>query len=199
MSIPEPATPKEAPREHHVCPWWVGYLLASPLRKLRENPEKLLRPYVEPGMVVVDVGCSMGFFSLPLAQMVGADGRVHCLDVAPKALRTLEHRARRRGLDRIVETRLVFQESLGLETLDGGADFVLAAHVVHETRYPETFLRECHDSLVGRGVMLILEPRGHVREDEFERTRTLAEAVGFQVLSTRSGRTMEMVLQRGRR
>jgi hypothetical protein len=24
--------------EHRVCPWWVGYILASPIRKLAHNP-----------------------------------------------------------------------------------------------------------------------------------------------------------------
>lgn len=29
-----------------VCPWWLGYLLASPLRCLAYNPAKILAPYV---------------------------------------------------------------------------------------------------------------------------------------------------------
>ena len=40
----------------HVCPVWVGYLLASPLRKLFHNPKKILGPYVEEGMKVLDIG-----------------------------------------------------------------------------------------------------------------------------------------------
>ena len=46
----------------HVCPVWVGYLLASPVRKLFDNPEKVLAPYVKEGMTVLDVGSAMGFF-----------------------------------------------------------------------------------------------------------------------------------------
>ena len=48
-----------------VCPVWVAYLLASPLRKLLQNPERILAPCVHEGMTVVDIGCAMGFFSLP--------------------------------------------------------------------------------------------------------------------------------------
>ena len=33
----------------HLCPWWLGLLLANPLRRLIENPEGLLGPYVGPG------------------------------------------------------------------------------------------------------------------------------------------------------
>jgi len=47
-----------------VCPVWVGYLLASPIRKLFQNPQRILSPYVENGMKVLDVGCAMGFFKI---------------------------------------------------------------------------------------------------------------------------------------
>ncbi len=67
---------------HGVCPWYLGYLLASPLRRLLENPERMLRPYVRPGMTVLEPGSGMGFFSLPLARLVGAEGRVVCVDLA---------------------------------------------------------------------------------------------------------------------
>ena len=77
---------EESPRGHHVCPWWVGYLIASPLRKLGENPDTILAPLVEPGMTTVDIGCAMGFFSLPLARMVGGSGRVVCVDVQERML-----------------------------------------------------------------------------------------------------------------
>lgn len=33
-----------------VCPVWIGYFLLSPLRKLFQNPNKILSPYVKDGM-----------------------------------------------------------------------------------------------------------------------------------------------------
>ncbi|WP_170283761.1 hypothetical protein [Pseudodesulfovibrio senegalensis] len=50
----------------HVCPVWVGRLLASPIRRLVENPEKMMRPFVREGMVVLEPGCGMVFFPYPL-------------------------------------------------------------------------------------------------------------------------------------
>ncbi len=75
-----------------VCPVWVGYFLASPVRKLFQNPEKMLAPYVKEGMRVLDIGCAMGFFSLPLAQMIGLNGKVICVDVQEKMIKSLEKR-----------------------------------------------------------------------------------------------------------
>ncbi len=74
----------------NVCPHWVGYLLASPLRRLFQNPHKILGPYVEAGMTALDIGCAMGFFSLPLARMVGETGKIVCVDVQEKMLSSLQ-------------------------------------------------------------------------------------------------------------
>ena len=89
-----------------------------------ENPGTILGPYVEPGSTVVDVGCAMGFHSLDLARLVGPDGRVVCLDIQQKMLDRLVKRARRKGLDTIIEARLCTQEGLELDDLDGTAELV---------------------------------------------------------------------------
>ena len=109
----------EKAKKPHVCPWWLGYVLASPIRRLFEKPEEILTPFVEPGMTVLDVGSAMGFFSLPLARLVGPEGRVVCLDVQQRMLSALDRRARRRGLEHIIETRICSQEGLGIDDLGG--------------------------------------------------------------------------------
>jgi predicted methyltransferase len=62
--------------QHRVCPWWLGYLLASPLRRLRHDPSPILAPYLREGMTVLEPGPGMGFFTLELARRVGPSGRV---------------------------------------------------------------------------------------------------------------------------
>ncbi len=84
---------------------WIGYLLASPLRKLIQHPEGIPGPCIEPGMTVLDAGCAMGSFSLPMAEMVGAGGKAVCMDFQPKMLRVLEKRAEKTGLLDRIETR----------------------------------------------------------------------------------------------
>jgi len=55
----------------HTCPWWFGYFLLNPIRRLVQRPTRILRPFVRPGMRVVEPGCGMGFFTLDLVRMVG--------------------------------------------------------------------------------------------------------------------------------
>ena len=163
----------------HVCPWWVGHLLASPVRRLFENPGKILTPHVREGMTVLDLGCAMGFFSIPLAEMVGSGGRVVCVDSQERMISTLNKRAAKKGLDGIVETRVCTPDSLGIDDLAAAADFALAFHVLHETPDQERFLRQCYAVLRSGGRLLVAEPPGHVTSRDFARTIELARSAGF--------------------
>ena len=167
--------------EEHVCPVWVGYLLASPVRKLLQNPKKLLSPYIEEGMTALDVGCAMGFFSLPMARMVGPNGKVICVDMQEKMLESLEKRARKAGLSERIETRLCQPDSLGLNNLEGRIDFVLASAVVHEVPDASAFFSEIGEAMKPGGTVLVAEPSGRVSEEDFEVTISLAEQHGFRV------------------
>ncbi len=171
----------EAPRDHHVCPIWIGRLLVSPLRRLVEDPMQILGPLVTPGSTVIDVGCAMGFHSLDLARLVGHDGRVICLDIQQKMLDGLVKRARRKGLEGIIDPRLSSEESLGLGDVAGRAELVTAYNVVHETPYPKRFLRECAETLKPGGRFLIVEPRGHVTTTDFAQTTALVRSLDLEI------------------
>src|ERR1700751_1710102 len=97
----------------HVCPWWVGYFLLSPVRRWSQNPDQMLAPYVTPGMLVLGPGPGMGFFTLPLARRVGS-GHVIAVDVQARMLKALRRRAEKAGLEQRIETRLAAPESLGI-------------------------------------------------------------------------------------
>lgn len=90
---------KEGSTPQRVYPWWLGYLLVSPLRRLSQNPGKVLAPYVREGMTVLEPGRGMGFFTLELARLVGPSGRVVAVDIQPRMLAGLRRRAARAGLE----------------------------------------------------------------------------------------------------
>jgi len=169
-----------------VCPFWVGYLLISPLRTLFQNPDKLLKPHITSGMKVLDIGSGMGFFSLPIARMVGAEGKVICVDVQEKMLKSLEKRARKAGLSDRVETRICHQNSLGLNDLNEEIDFALAFAVVHEVPNVTQFLDELFNTLKPTGKLLLAEPKGHVSEKDFNRTISVAQQNRFKIIDNPS-------------
>ncbi len=169
--------------ETHVCPVWIGYLLLSPVRKLFQNPYQILNPYVKSGMSVLDIGSAMGYFSLPLAEMVEENGRVICVDLQKKMLEKLEKRSKKAGLaDRIVP-HLCSSDSLRLESYNGTIDFALAFAMVHEAPNPDKLFSDIFYSLKNGAGLLVAEPKGHVDEAAFTKTISLAEKNHFIFIS----------------
>jgi ubiquinone/menaquinone biosynthesis C-methylase UbiE len=63
------------------------------MRRLFQDPETILSPYIKSGMKVLEVGPGMGFFSLPMARLIGETGRIYCVDLQEKMLKSLQRRA----------------------------------------------------------------------------------------------------------
>ena len=162
-----------------VCPWWMGYLLASPLRRLAQSPGRILSPFLRTGMKVLEPGPGMGFFTLEMARIVGPTGHVVAVDIQPRMLEELRRRAQRAGFDNQIETRLAEDGTLGVSDLASTIDFVLAFAMVHEMPDAALFFREAAQALKPGGCMLLAEPRGHVKEDGFAAELTLAARVGL--------------------
>jgi SAM-dependent methyltransferase len=165
----------------HVCPWWLGYLLASPLRRWMQNPEQIVAPYIRQGMTVLEPGPGMGFFTLPMARLLGPSGRVVAVDIQSRMLASLRRRAARAGLLPRIETRLAQPETMGLGDLDGAVDFVLAFAMVHELPSAEVFFKEAAATLKSGGILLLAEPAGHVNAAKFQSELEAAKAAGFAV------------------
>ena len=180
----------------HVCPWWLGYLLVNPLRRLLENPEQILGPYVREGMTVLEIGPGMGYYSLPLARMVGANGRVICVDVQEKMLQSLRKRTAKAGLLDRMTTVLASNDSLHLEAYQSKVDFAFLFAVVHEVPDQGRLFEEAHGAMKHEGLLLLAEPKGHVKPQEFERTVELAKSKGFQVTKAVDIRRYNSVLLR---
>jgi cyclopropane fatty-acyl-phospholipid synthase-like methyltransferase len=164
---------------HRVCPWWLGYFLASPLRRLLEDPTEILGPYVQPGMTVLEPGPGMGFFTRELARKVGPEGRVVAIDVQPRMLNGLRSRLQKAGLAHRVDARLASAESLGIQDLAGKVDFILAYAVVHEMASSRSFFDQASAAAKPGARLLMVEPKGHVTPQEFESELQDAAEAGF--------------------
>jgi len=180
----------------HTCPWWLGYLLASPLRRLIENPAARLAPYVREGMLVLEPGPGMGFFTLELARLVGPGGRVVAVDLQEKMIAALRRRAWRAGLADRIDARCCTADDLGIGELAGRFDLVVLFHMLHEVSDQNRFLRAIHAALKPGGGVLIVEPRGHVSVEAFQASLTRATNIGFTVAEPAQGKELRALLRR---
>ncbi len=165
-----------------VCPWWLGYLLASPLRRWIQDPVKILAPYVREGMNVLEPGPGMGFFTIEIARMVGPSGRVIAVDLQPKMLSNLKRRVSNAGLLARLDPRLATADSLGITDLYGTIDFTLAFALVHEIPSAENFFKQVSCASKPGAKVLLVEPAGHVRAAEFDTELQLASAAGLRLI-----------------
>jgi len=161
-----------------VCPWWCCYTFDNPLRKLLHNPEAILSPYIRPGCTAIDVGAGMGYFSIPLARLVGPAGHVTAIDIQAKMLEALASRARKHEVSERIKPYLANSDSLGNHLK---ADFVIAFWMVHEVPNKRAFLTEIFGFLKPEGLFLLAEPIFHVSKKSFLRTMNIANGIGFTV------------------
>jgi ubiquinone/menaquinone biosynthesis C-methylase UbiE len=181
-----------------VCPWWLGYVLLIPFRRFSQNPEKILGPYVREGMTVLEVGPGMGYFTLPMARLVGDRGRIVCVDLQEKMLKSLKKRGRSAGVDQRIETRLASESGLQIHDLSDTVDFVLAFAVVHEVPDKRQLFEEMHRAMKPAALMLLSEPAGHVSEREFNDTLAIALEAGFKNVETlKINRSYSVLMRKG--
>jgi SAM-dependent methyltransferase len=167
----------------HVCPPWLGHLIALGPRRLVHNPASLLGPFVSEGMTVLEPGPGMGFFTLDLARLVGATGTVVAVDLQPAMLDAIRRRADTADLGSRIDLRRVENSCMGLGDLDAKVDFALAFAMVHEVPDAAAFFREVAAALRPGGKVLFAEPIFHVTGKKFAASIAVAENAGLEVES----------------
>jgi ubiquinone/menaquinone biosynthesis C-methylase UbiE len=120
----------------------------------------------------------MGYFSIPLARLVGPAGHVIAVDIQAKMLAALASRARRCGVSERIKPHLASSDSLGNHPK---ADFVNAFWMAHEVPNQRVFLTDIFGFLKTEGLFLLVEPIFHVPKKSFLQTIQTANEIGFIV------------------
>lgn len=164
----------------YVCPWWaVPFTIDPPFRRLLHDPKKIVGPHVWPGMTVLEVGCGVGYFSIPMAQIVGDSGKVVAIDLQQQMLDMLGRRAEKAGIASRIELHKCDKDRLGVDT---EADFALVFAMLHEVPDQARLLGEIYNCLKPGGKLLLAEPPIHVSVKTFNSEVAVAEKAGFQVV-----------------
>jgi ubiquinone/menaquinone biosynthesis C-methylase UbiE len=163
-----------------VCPYQRAWTLDNWIRRLLQNPYKIVGEYVKEGQIVMDLGCGPGFFSLAMSKLVGEKGKVISVDIQDEMLQILRHKSEREGLSSRIILHKAQPEKLGISEM---VDFALAFYMVHEVPDKRSFLSEVASHLKPDGRFLIVEPKFHVSKSDFDSTLEVARSVGLEQVS----------------
>jgi len=168
-------------RNNRVCPVEKADSLDSRIRRWLQNPQKILSPYIEAGMTVLDLGCGSGFFSIDMAQMVGNSGRVIASDLQEGMLQKLKDKIKGTELEKRIILHRCEENKIGVPE---NVDFVLLFYMVHEIPNKEAFFYEISTILKSGGLVLIVEPPFHVSKSAFEVTVKKAQDAGLTAIDS---------------
>lgn len=162
--------------ETFVCPWWLIYTFDNPVRRLFQPARRILQPLVLHGYTCLDMGCGMGYFTVPMADLVGPTGRVTGVDLQARMLQGVARRAQHHGVTSRISLCLPNAPEW---TTPQKYDFILAIWMLHEVSDQKALLETLRTVIKTSGCLLLVEPQLHVRKRQWEESLDLAAAVGF--------------------
>ena len=171
-----------APRRFEPANW---QRLVSYERRALIDPDRFLaRLGIRAGDTVADLGAGPGFFTIPLAALVGEAGRVFAVDVSPEMAAVLSRRLAEQG--GLPQVRVLEGGEGPLPIPDHIADLALLALVLHELPDAGSFLAEVRRILTPAGRLVVLEwiPRAEPMGPPLHERLSAAES---EAILTRAG------------
>lgn len=129
--------------------------LDNPQRREMLPPVKTLQTLgLQEGDWIADIGCGIGYFSIPAAEIVGGAGRVFGLDVSVEMIEELDHKIETNNLENI---RTIITGEDDLKLCDESVNFAFIANVLHEVNDIPPMLKEVRRILKNQGKIVVLE------------------------------------------
>ena len=146
----------------------------------RPLPEEVVKALdIKKGMNVLDFGCAGGKYSIPIARVVGNEGKVYALDKEKTELENFEIEVDKWQLKNI---ELVHSNE-GFNFPNESIDIVLLLDVLHHITDKKGLLKRFFEILKPNGILSVF-PHIHFSGDELI---NIVTASGFFVLKERYG------------
>lgn len=129
--------------------------------RFRKPEETVSALGIGEGQKVLDFGCGIGSYSIPISQLVGETGRVYALDVHPIAVERVRKRAEKLNLSNIE----VIQSGLETGLDEKSCDFVLLFDVYTWVPDKNALLNELHRVLKPSGKLSVIID--HMNPEDF--------------------------------
>ena len=162
-----------------ICPVERAGGLDNSLRKLFQNPQKILSPYINESMTVLDLGCGPGFFSIEIAKMLNNSGKVIAVDLQEGMLEKVKNKIIGTEIEKRIEIHKCEEKKIGVTEM---VDFILAFYMIHEVPDQDNLFKELKSILKPGGKIYIIEPKFHVSKKSFDCMISKLDTVGFDLI-----------------
>ena len=122
--------------------------------RLGEAEQVMALAGIKAGMSVADVGAGEGYYTVRLAPVVGAKGRVLAEDIDPSARDSLSDRIQREKLDNVA-IKLGSPDNPMLPA--GSFDRLFLVHMYHEVESPYAFLWHLREAVKKDGEIIVVD------------------------------------------
>ena len=151
----QPTEPHFPSAHRDVAPIVGGVFSTEDARDRMGEAEQVMQlAGVKPGMSVADVGAGEGYYTVRLARVVGAKGRVLAEDIVPEVRDSLSERVQRENLDNVaVKLGAADNPMLPAQSFDR----VFLVHMYHEVQSPYAFLWHLREGLKPDGLVAVVD------------------------------------------
>jgi len=175
----------ERNRRRGPMPFSQAAILHSPLRRLVHPVRRTLeRAHVAPGATVLELGPATGYFSIEASRIIGAGGRLLCLDIQRPMLVDLAGRLRNAGVS---NADLLLGDATRLPLAEDSVDTAYLVAVFGEIPDRPQALAELRRVLRRGGVLTITETLTDPDYQLEDSVRDVCRASGFEPLEHRRG------------
>ncbi|MCP5108546.1 MAG: methyltransferase domain-containing protein [bacterium] len=129
--------------------------LDNPQRRQTMPPkETLVNLGLKPGDIFADIGCGIGYFTLPASEIVSPDGNVYAVDTSETMMAELEKRLKKHPQKNIIRIKSAEYEPV---VPPDSSTFVFLANVLHEIENKDRLLTELHGVLREKGKIAVID------------------------------------------
>jgi arsenite methyltransferase len=127
----------------------------DPARDEWQQPKAVIQALnIEPGAHIADLGAGGGYFTFPLAEAVGPQGKVYAVDVEEVGLRLIDEQTKQRGMTNV---ELVLATPNDPRLPLNGVDLIFTCNTYHHLPDRVAYFKSLSQSLRPEGRIAILD------------------------------------------